>query len=35
MNKNEDKKKEKIKRLKTDATPSFKPKINGIYLLYK
>ncbi|CAD8077771.1 unnamed protein product [Paramecium sonneborni] len=28
MNKNEDKKKEKIKRLKTDATPSFKPKIN-------
>ncbi|CAD8163649.1 unnamed protein product [Paramecium octaurelia] len=28
MNKNEDKKKEKIKRLKTDATPTFKPKIN-------
>ncbi|CAD8078429.1 unnamed protein product [Paramecium sonneborni] len=28
MNKNEDKKKEKMKRLKTDATPSFKPKIN-------
>lgn len=32
MNRNETKKQERIKKLRTDTTPTFKPKINSIIM---